>query len=464
FYNAEGASNLRPFVVGTLPEIVERETNDSHQSPQAIESTSAVLNGRLAKSGDVDTFSVELQAGQTLVASVDANRTLGSPMDGVLQIVSPEGFTLAHNDDDRGVDPQIVFVAPADGTYLVRIFAFPAAPNSSIRLAGGADYLYRLTLTTGPFVDHVQPLAVAADAEATVKPVGWNLPPELHTLSATAGAAGDPLAVWHPSLGNTATVAVVPHAVTVETTAAAEVGDDAASAAVPQPLVPPITVSGCVAVPGERDLYELRASKGEKLVIHCDARSSGSPLDPVLEVIDSDGKAIKRIDDAGRNNFDPSFTFAVPVDGVYRVAVSDVFGHGSFRHVYRLSVAAPRPDHGLTLAADRFQLQADKPLEIPVTVTRSDGFDGEIKVQLEGLPEGVESAAVVSPPKGAEAKGVKLVVKATPDVQWSGPVRVMGVSGDGPPRAATAAIAGVSERTTAIWLTIRGAAEKTAAK
>ena len=109
----------------------------SRRLRNASPSASTTVNGRLAKAGDVDGFAVSLTRGQTLVASLEAERPLGSPMDAVLQVVSPEGLVLAQNDDDVGRDPRIVFEAPSTGTYIVRLFAFPAKPDSSIRFAGG---------------------------------------------------------------------------------------------------------------------------------------------------------------------------------------------------------------------------------------------------------------------------------------------------------------------------------------
>src|SRR5439155_22291552 len=165
-HNADGASVLKPFVVGTLPEITESEPNDAPDKPQTVEPR-VVVNGKLGKSGDVDGYRVELQVGQTLVASVQANSVLGSPMDAVLQVCelverslgSPEAFVVARNHDAVGLDPQMAFTAPRHGAYLIRLFAFPATPDSTIRFAGGDDYIYHLTLTTGPFIDHALPLA-----------------------------------------------------------------------------------------------------------------------------------------------------------------------------------------------------------------------------------------------------------------------------------------------------------------
>ncbi len=111
----EGATPPRPFLVGTLQEVVETEPNDDPKQPQRLDSANVTIDGRLAQSGDVDGFAVRLTRGQTLVASLEANRRLGSPMDGVLQVVSPEGVVVAQNDDDHENDPQVVFVAPADG-------------------------------------------------------------------------------------------------------------------------------------------------------------------------------------------------------------------------------------------------------------------------------------------------------------------------------------------------------------
>ena len=140
-----GRAALRPFVIGTLPEVVEVEPNDEPRAPQRLGLCSATVNGRLARAGDVDGFAVNLTRGQTLVADIEAARHLGSPMDAVLQVASSDGFVLAQNDDDIGRDPRIIFEATSDGTYIIRLFAFPATPDSSIRFAGGNTYVYRLT-------------------------------------------------------------------------------------------------------------------------------------------------------------------------------------------------------------------------------------------------------------------------------------------------------------------------------
>src|SRR5262249_50536920 len=159
-YDEDGATDLRPFIIGNLPEVIEAEPNDDPNRPQSISPLPATINGRLARGGDVDGFSVTLHQGQTLVADLEANRHSGASRDAALQVVCDSGFVLAQNDDAVGRDPRIVFEAPTEGTYLVRVFAFPATPDSSIRFAGGSAFVYRLTLTTAGFLDHAFPLAV----------------------------------------------------------------------------------------------------------------------------------------------------------------------------------------------------------------------------------------------------------------------------------------------------------------
>jgi len=182
-FDATGASQLRPFVVGTLPEVAEVEPNDTPSKPQAL-GPSVVVNGKLAKAGDVDVFAVKLARGQTLVAAADANHALRSPMDAVLQVTSADGTVLEQNHDHRGVDPQVVYAAPKDGTYLVRLFAFPSQPDSSIRHFGSEACVYRLTLTTSGVIDFAAPLAVERGKEATLTLHGWNLPEPTWKLTA----------------------------------------------------------------------------------------------------------------------------------------------------------------------------------------------------------------------------------------------------------------------------------------
>lgn len=406
----------------------------------------------------MDTFAVSLKAGQTLVASLMAKGTLGSPMDGVLQVLGPRGFVMEHNDDDHGLDPQIVFTAPSDGEYGVRVFAFPETANSSIAFAGGANYIYRLTLTTGPFVDHAQPMSVGRSVVADETPApqklrlnGWNLPPELAEVSADAVEGS--FIVRHALLGNTLTLPVELHPSVIEL---------AERPPEPQEITLPSSMTGVIGKPGEIDLFRLKMAAKQAIVIRTDARAAGSPLDPVLRILKSDGSQLQEVDDGSKGDFDPDANFTAPADGEYRVAITDRFGLGGPRFFYRLTALPSQPDFELKVAADSFVLTPDKPLEIPVTVDRQRGFASEIEVVVTGLPEKVTVESVVSAKDGETAKTVKLVLKVEAGVNFSGRIRILGRVKSEPPveKSASATLTAFNTTTRELWLTVTAPAAK----
>jgi hypothetical protein len=442
-FDEEGATAPRPFVVGTLPETIEV---GSKGGPQTLDGSPVTVNGRLAKTGEVDEFAMPLEKGRTLVASVEANRGLGSPMDAVLQVVSPSGFVLAQDDDDHGLDPLIAFEVPADGTYVVRLFAFPATPDSSIRFAGGDAFIYRLSLTTGGFLDHAEPLAVPRDGPARVEARGWNVPDEARHLEVVADDPDEAIA-FHPRLAGAIAVRRESH----RTLVAPEPSD----AEHPTAIDLPVTITSRIDRPRDRDVFRFAGRKGQRVSFRVESRSLGAPLDPVLVVSDPSGKRLAEADDAGKER-DPKLAFTPPEDGDYLLTVRDLHGRGGDRFVYRLTATIPGPDYQLSLAADRFTLTPGKPLTIPVTVERTGGFDGVVEVRAEDLPDGVTAEPVRTAAGKPAAKAtveLKLTSEGGPS---SAPIRVVGrvVEGTGPERAARVPIAGLDASISHAWLTV----------
>jgi hypothetical protein len=434
-HDTDGASIARPFIVGVLPEVLEQEPNDDPKKPQMLDKTSVVVNGRLDKPGDVDTFAIKLTKGQTLVASLEAYRTLRSPMDGVLQILSADGFVLEQNDDYHEFDPQIVFNVPKDGAYLVRTFAFPAVPDATVRFAGKENFVYRLTLTTGPFVEYAYPLAVSRSAPTAVELVGWNLPDDLRKFTVKPRDGVDTLKLFDARIAEPFFVRLEAHAATVKTEATREK---------PQAIVLPITITGRLDRPGDIDVYQFDAKKGQKLAFRIEARSLGFPLDPVLRLTDSAGKTLVQ-NKAAALAADPSLDFNVTQDGTYRLEVRDLHSDGGMRHVYRLRAGPIAPDFELKIAGDAFLLSPGKLLEIPVTVTRIGGFNQEINLSVEGLPKEISLTAT--------AKAIALRL-ASDKTAFAGPIRITGSAKDGTLRAARAPVAELGHATESLWLTV----------
>ncbi len=454
-FDDEGATAPRPFVVGTLPEVVEVEPNDAPAQAQEVEASGVVVNGRFGKNGDVDGFRVALKKGQTLVASMEANRRLGSPMDGVLQVASSAGFVLSQVDDEHDRDPQIAFEAPSDGDYIVRGFAFPFVQESSIRFAGAATYIYRLTLTTGGFADHAYPFAVPAGTSTEVELIGWNIPEAARRRTIEATDVDGPISLDHPLLANPVEVRVVeePSAVEVEPNGRAH----------PQRLSTPTVVGVRIDPPGDVDVFEFAGKKGEPLVFKVESRSLGQPLDAVLRVGDASGSTIVEVDDA-RKGFDPEVRFNPPADGTYRVSVRDLNGQGGPRYAYLLSAGRPRPDFSLTLKSDQLAITPGKPLEVVVAVERSEGYAEPIEIGLAEHFDGVIAPAVTSGRTGPSAASVTLRLTAC-DCARPGPIRIVGTSADGRRKWATAPVAGFATPIDRAWLTpTKAPAPKTEAK
>ena len=148
FYNGDGCSTIKPFIVDDVPSQTEVEPNNLVKNGNTIDGLPRQIFGVLQKGGDVDAYRVQLKAGATLVATVDAQTWLRSPLDAVLQLTDERGNVVAENIDTHNLDPQVVYNAKRDGTYTVRVMGFPESPDSTISFVGNDNCQYRLTLTT----------------------------------------------------------------------------------------------------------------------------------------------------------------------------------------------------------------------------------------------------------------------------------------------------------------------------
>lgn len=439
-YNGEGASPRIPFVVGIVSELQEAEPNNRPSEANPLAEPSQTVNGVIEKSGDVDVFQLSLEAGQTVVLSVLANRTLGSPMDAVLQVVDANGTVLAHNDDDHGLDPELAFTASEAGDYFARLFAFPSNPNSTIRLAGAATYVYRLTATREAFVDYATPAAVDGAPESRVRLTGWNLPDKLQTVTVS------PLRPESFLVSDGVTLPVQ-----IRRSALPSFSEDEC----PAPIRPPFVIGGVISVPAESDEFCFPARKGERYSFSVAAFKNDSSLDAVLCVVDSKGKVLKTADDIARDNFDCSLTFTMPADDTYTVRIFDRFASGSERHFYELTVVSVKPQMNASVPNDAIVLSGEKEQEVTVTVERVNGHAEDVEFALRGLPDGVDCQPVVSQSKGDSAKKVVLKLSKSAAAQpFSGMVRIVG-SGKSTQVPVLLKLPNNTGTTDSIWLTVK---------
>ncbi|WP_202920383.1 PPC domain-containing protein [Urbifossiella limnaea] len=159
-FTSQGAAGGLVFVVGELPEVVEKEA-DGEPIPERV-TLPVTANGRVFPRDDLDLWEFPLPAGQTVTATA-VGKAINSPAALRLDILDAAGRVVAEQLDvaPPGADAAARFTAPAAGVYRVRV--------ADARGQGGPAHVYRLTITTGLSAEPrpADGLKESADAAAT---------------------------------------------------------------------------------------------------------------------------------------------------------------------------------------------------------------------------------------------------------------------------------------------------------
>lgn len=493
-----GISNPRTFVVGSLPEQLEVEPNNTAAQPQAIP-FGVWLNGRIDARADVDYYAIDLAAGAGVVIDCLAER-IDSRLTGVLTLLGPSGQRLAAARATVGRDPRIDFKVSEAGRYLVKV--------ADLTFDGSAEYFYRLGIHSQPVVDFAYPPVLRPGIEETVWLHGRNLPgaqpaegagstagrpsgapTPLERLEVKLAAPTEPhllvalspepfqkpfqLALdgfTHRVLFPDGTAAPVPLGIT-ESPLALEVepndGEDKAQ------IVPvPVEIVGRCQRIGDDDWYRFTLKKGQTIEIDAASERAGAPADLALllrRVLPPDPAQpnVARAEDVGEfddnpanvgrfkcdtSTHDPRHQFAAPEDGDYLLAVHDRFAgsRGGEQFIYRVALREPTPDFRLAVACADEQnpsallVRRGGTAFVHVFAARQGGLAGEITVDLVDPPAGLSAPPVIMGPNLAE---VPLVFSAAADApDFSGPITI---------RATSSGPAGPLERiaraTTVVW-------------
>lgn len=430
FLDGEGAGDAMRFLVGPIAEQNEAEPNDGLQKLQPVSALPLVLNGVLEKRGDVDTFAVDLDERQVLVAAVEANQYLRSPVDTTVQVLSAGGTVVAQMMDVAGLDPVIEFPVPGAGRYYVRVFGFPETPDSTIGFAGSESFVYRLTLCTSGWLKATKPLAVQRSQPTTLELMGIGLPTERWEYRPTSEMDGETLFADIPGLAHAPAWDMSDLPQTLEPVRTE-------SGAHPE-LTIPSSVTGALDTRKQRDTYRFQAKKGDKVQFALNSRRLALPMDGVLRVLDSEGKQLAREDDTAKQA-DVRLAFTAPADGAFTLEVSDAFQGGGAQWLYRIDAQPLTGDVVLTVKSDRFHQKVNEEFELPVAIERRSGFDQAITVGIVGLPASVQWMEATSDKQGDSAKEVKLKLK--PTEAFSGPLRIVARRSDDPKWSRTATLA-----------------------
>lgn len=405
---AGGISNLATFSVGPLAELAEVEPNNDFDKPQAVPLNITVSG--VVQNEDVDYFVVDAKKGQRIVAEIEGFRLGLTTFDPSVSILDTRRFALAEADDTplAWQDSVAAASAPADGKYLIQVRESAFGGNGACR--------YRLHVGTFPRPLAVYPAGGVLGQSVDVRWLGdlgderaekVALPAVGERLFGLVAKTDQGIA---PSpnpfrLGN------LPNVLETEP-------NDAAPQATAGPA--PAAFNGVLSKPGDVDCFKFPAKAGQVFDMRVHARSIRSPVDPVLQIARSNGQVIAGNDDSGSP--DSYLRFQSPADGEYVVLVSDQLQQGASHYVYRVEVASIEPK--LTLGLVERQQFVDVVLPVPagnriaaVVSAQREDFEGEVKLELKGLPPGVTAETLPMP---GDQTVVPLLLTAPADAKPSG--------------------------------------------
>ena len=460
---ARGLSSPRGFIVGTSPEVIESGVHSMRdQAMQVVVNTT--VNGRAEESAS-DFYKIDLEAGETIRITCHSE-ALASRLSASLTIFGPDGTELDRDRDNSDRDAMVACTASSPGSYLIQV--------SDFTFRGGPAYTYRLEVAKGPQILFADPPAGEVGKTTTHLLYGRNLPGSDPSRRIYLGGrlldvveaqiSIDSLETFESSTcirqsmiptksyrlmdGTTASNAIPIGIATAPMILETETGPDGDA----QSVQIPCEIQGRFDRTRDVDRYRFEAKKGETLWIEALAQRIGTTVDTTLiverltldpesgETVQQAGTADDLSDDTGERRFplpcgDAALPFTAPEDGTYRVTIMNLAGRGGIDQVYRLAIKAPSP--GFELVAIPWRpvhiknevdiltpaLSPGGRGEIRVFAMRQGGYEGDIELLAEGLPQGVHCPPV-SMGKGRDST-LTLTVDPERD-PWDGFIAIKG--------------------------------------
>lgn len=406
-----GVSALKLLLVDDLPSIASVGNNTTQETAQDI-TLPVAIDGAVA-SLNYQYFRFDAKAGESVSIEVVARR-LGSALDPFIRLFNPQGREVAWSDDEAGLrgDSRLHHTFEADGKYTLEL--------RDIRYQGGGGHFYRLRIGDFPIVSVPYPLGAAKGQQSAVTFVGPDaaaVAPALVTLAAAeqeqAVNVGAKIINGRSSALALLRVAQSPATAEVEPNNSKE---QATAATLGN------TLSGRIDEPGDADFFKVTATKGQKFTFRAITRRVGAPTSAFVRILNKDGGQVAVKEDFGVG--DASFDYAFPADGDYFVAIEELHRRGGGQFGYLIETEPAAAGFDLSASANTVNIGSGSTSAVTVNVVRR-GYNGEIAVAAEGLPEGIVSQPTVIGP------GMKSVVltltstTATPQSQVI-PVQIVG--------------------------------------
>jgi hypothetical protein len=339
----------------------------------------------------------------------------------VLDVTGPDGRPVAdaRKYKSKPGDPVVSFAAAETGDYQVAIHdaGYGGAPN----------FIYRLTLTTGPRTDAHFPLGGRR---------GEVVPLELVTRDGGSKKAN--FSLEHVE-GSSVTRRVqsadgASLVVTLHVDDLPEVMERTPQTKDAEPVKLPALLNGRIDHAGEQDDWPVDLGNGQTVMFDVLAELLGSRLDSVLTLLDAEGKELAKNDDAADGQADSRFVFTAPRAGRYVLRIEDRHAsRGGWDFGYRIRApVVPKTDYELTIASGMINVIRDSDVKadleeadakkkprpkgtgLKVDLVPLGNLTKDVVLEVTGLPEGVTAERTVV---SAKQKSAEIFFNAVPQTK-----------------------------------------------
>lgn len=453
-----GPSTRVRFSIDEIPDRTVLEANSTAGTAVRLDTLPVAVNGQLYSgwtgpigAPDRAYYRFAAKAGETIVLDLRGrwlmpylNQAVPGWFDACLTLYDGEGRRLAYADDfGFSPDPVLTFKPEKDGEFLLEV--------RDVIYRSGQDFVYRLRIGALPLLSHVFPLGGRRGATVKVALDGTNLDGADLAVPVPADA---PSIRWIAAKGRGLTSNPRPFAAGDRPESVEREPNNAFDKA--NPVEAPVTVNGRIGEARDEDFFAFKAEAGKAMVFELEGRRLGSPIDSVLTIHDASGAELARDDDfcppqavpptveqdhsrtvdprdaLVTHQADSRIVHSFAKAGTYAVRVRDIREQGGPDHGYRLTIAPATPDFSLRVHPDAVRVAQGDSAMWTVSAMRKNGFDGDIRIEVGGLPPGFAAGPAVLPAGQEETVlTVSAPADAAPGVCRP---RVTGVAGDGAER------------------------------
>jgi hypothetical protein len=384
--SARGGTSGRPFLVGDLPEYIETESNSVPARAEEI-TLPVTLNGQIAGERDLDYFRFTASENEVVTVDVAAAR-LGSQLDPVVELQDIQGRRLPVEEFRVGSDPVLALHVPKTGEYRLLV--------SNLNFRGGPQYVYRINISTSPYVKFAFPPGGLAGTSSTVEffaATGTGVPRKwTEKIDFPSGPPTEfPFHGGNP-LANTVEL----ESTDLPTSVEVEPNDALGS---PTSIATSSAVYGRLERESDVDWFAFTATKDQALTFECRPFPHGSGSLPVVTICDATGGILANISTAEKLPAACRLDWRAPSEGRFLVRVRDVRqGRADGADApYCLTISPTRLDFKLTAVTDIGNVVQGARSELDLKIDRLGGFFLPIDLTIEGLPPGVRLEPVQIP-------------------------------------------------------------------